>query len=232
VVGTLVACRAEPPIGSTAPDASHRGDSAASSESLRLPILSPAYGGHPDFPDALAPGDPVPDTAAAPLRWDTADLGVLALADLRGAGPVVLVSVGGAEHALLTEWAGQLAHALPEFEARGANLVFVRPLDPAGALRWASELHIQAAVVGDSEGTLHAAMGLVSDDPDDPAESAESAGIGFAVWIVDSSGLLRYRKLDGRRPELDELLTVLDGQAETRRCCPGTCVGAPCESTQ
>jgi hypothetical protein len=95
-------------------------------------------------------------------------------------------------------------------------LAFVRPLEPEAALRWATELRLQTPVVGDPQGQL----GRLLD--------ADAAPLEFAVLLV-ADGKLVYRKLGGRRPQLEELLAVLDGDAESLRCCPSACGHPPCQ---
>lgn len=179
----------------------------------RLPILDPDYGTHPDHPNALALRTRL-DALTLPL----ADGGSFELADANAAGPVVLAWIGGAEHETLVTWVRTLDAALPQLDERGATLVFVRPLDAEASLRWAVELGLRSAVAADAEAELAAKLDL-----------ADPPTLDFAVVIVGRDGLVAYRKLGGRRPELDELLAVLDGAADRLRCCPGACVGPPCE---
>lgn len=200
VLVVLAGCRSQT-VSPTDPPTSPR----------RLSVSGVEYGAHPDFPDALGPGDALDGSVA----WSTADGPSVRLADLRLGGPVVVVYLGGAEHEFVTQWATRLSESLRDIEARGASLVFVRPIDAQGALRWAIDLRVQAVVVGDPDGAWLRAMGL----PD--------ATLVAAVWIVDRDGRLRYRKLADRRPEVDELLGVLDGVA--LRCCPAVCVDEACE---
>jgi peroxiredoxin len=180
----------------------------------RLPILDPAYGHHPEHTDALALGDRL-DALELPL----ADGGTFELANANAAGPVLLVWIGGAEHESLGAWVSTLDQALPQLDDRGATLVFVRPLDAEASLRWAVDLGLRSAVAGDPDGELAAKLDLL-----DPPTT-----IDFALVIVAADGTVAYRKLGGRRPELEELLAVLDGDAQGLRCCPGACVGTPCE---
>ncbi|KIG12672.1 hypothetical protein DB30_01160 [Enhygromyxa salina] len=182
----------------------------------RLPILDRAYGAHPDYVDALAPGDQL-DALSLPL----ADQGRFELADSLAAGPVVLVWIGGAEHEALTSWVRGLDRELAQLEARAATLVFVRPLEPEAALRWANDVALQTPVAGDPDADLAARL--------IPVTAPEHAGgLDFAVIILTTGGTVAYRKLGGRRPDLAELLAVLDGDAQALRCCPGACVGEPC----
>ena len=198
----LWAC-ARPPAGSDAPTGP-----------TRLPILDPDYGRAEALPDAVALGAAVDRLALA-----LADGGRFELDAALAAGPVVLIWIGGAEHEAVSAWVRDLAAALPELDQRATTLVLVRSLPPESALRWATDLHLQAAVASDVDGAL---AGLLGAPPEGPSD------LDFAVLIV-VDGLVAYRKLGGRRPELDELLTVLDGEAERLRCCPGACVGDPCE---
>jgi peroxiredoxin len=181
----------------------------------RLAILDPAYGAHPDHPEALAPGDRL-----ASLSLPLADGGTFELADARAAGPVVIAWVGGAEHESLSAWVRELDHAIVQLDERGATLVFVRPLGPEAALRWAIDLGLQTTVTGDPDGELGAVFDL----------GVDATALDFALLVLSEDGRVVYRKLGGRRPELAELLAVLDGEAEALRCCPGACVGAACES--
>lgn len=197
--GTASAC-ARPPARSDAPEGP-----------TRLAIFDPDYGASADHPDAIGIGARV-DSLVLPL----ADGGAFELDDAAAAGPVLLVWIGGAEHALLTDWARALDRKLAELEQREATLVFVRPLEPDAALRWATELHLQTPVAGDPNGDLAAQLDALAE----PLE--------FAVLIVVGE-TVAYRKLGGRRPELSELLAVLDGEADNLRCCPGACVGMACE---
>ncbi|PRP95674.1 AhpC/TSA family protein [Enhygromyxa salina] len=184
----------------------------------RLPILTPEYGAHPDHPAALGPGDRL-----AALSLPLADGGQFELANARGAGPVILAWIGGAEHEALTTWARSLDRGLAELDGRGATLVFVRPLGAEAALRWAVEVGLQTSVAGDPEAELLGALELVG------ADEAVEPELDFAVVVIGPDGAVAYRKFGGRRPELDELLAVLDGAAENLRCCPDVCVGEPCE---
>ena len=183
----------------------------------RLAILDPDYGAHPAHAHALAPGDHV-DALSLPL----ADGGSFELSNAVAAGPVLLVWLGGAEHEGTTSWARGLDRELAQLEARGATLVFVRPLEAAAALRWADDIPLQTTVAGDPNSDLAALLDLIS-TPESPAPELD-----FAVIILTPASGVAYRKLGGRRPELAELLAVLDGEAQTLRCCPGVCVGAPC----
>jgi peroxiredoxin len=198
----LVLACARPPSGTDSPGPT------------RLPILDPAYGAHPEHPDALALGTRL-DALTLPL----ADGGSFELADANAAGPVVFAWIGGAEHEILVTWVRALDAALPQFDERGATLVFVRPLGAEASLRWAMDLGLRSAVVGDPEAEFAGKLDLV-----DPPTT-----IDFALLIIAPNGLVAYRKLGGRRPELDELLAVLDGEAKGLSCCPGGCVGPPCE---
>jgi peroxiredoxin len=168
----------------------------------RVAVDDPAYGADSRWPDLLALGDRLA-------------LDHLPLADARAAGPVVLLWFGGAEHAELTGWVRELAAGVSEFESRGATLVIVRPLPPERAEAFAIELGLQAVVVADETGVLTSAGGFSDPLPE------------WAVLIVDRQALLRYRKLGGRRPALDELLGVLDG--ESPRCCIADCPNPACE---
>jgi peroxiredoxin len=180
----------------------------------RLPILDPAYGSHADHVDALALGDRL-DALPLPL----ADGGSFELADANAAGPVLLVWLGGAEHDSLITWVRALDAALPQLDDRGVTLVFSRPLDAEASLRWAVDLGLRSTVAADPDGELAAKLDLI-----DPPTT-----IDFALVILAADGTIAYRKLGGRRPELQELLAVLDGEAQGLRCCPGACVGPPCE---
>jgi peroxiredoxin len=206
VIGVGAACHR--PLASAAPDPGP----------TRLAILDPNYGADPDHTHAIAPGDTL-EALSLPL----ADGGRFELADAAAAGPVLLVWIGGAEHEGLTSWARGLDRELAQLEARAATLVFVRPLEPEPALRWATEIPLQAAVAGDPDGELAQILDLIS-APDQPAPALD-----FAVIVLTPATQVAYRKLGGRRPALAELLAVLDGEAQTLRCCPGACVGEPCE---
>ncbi|MFO7567935.1 MAG: redoxin domain-containing protein [Enhygromyxa sp.] len=180
----------------------------------RLAILDPDYGASLEHPAAIRPGARL-EALALPL----ADGGNFELAATQAAGPVVLLWIGGAEHEPLTTWIGDLDHALAQLEQRAATLVLVRPLDPDAALRWATELRLQTPVAADPEGQLARLL---------DADGEDRAPLEFAVLIVAEQTLV-YRKLGGRRPQLAELLAVLDGEAEGLRCCPEDCRGAPCQ---
>lgn len=180
----------------------------------RLPIRDPAYGHHPDHPDALSLGARL-DALSLPL----ADGGTFELANANAAGPVMLVWIGGAEHETLVTWVRTLDQSLPQFDDRSATLLFIRPLDADASLRWAVELGLRSSVAADPDGELAALLDLL-----DPPTTLD-----FALLILSPDGTIAYRKLGGRRPELDELLAVLDGEADGLRCCPGACVGSPCE---
>ena len=124
----------------------------------------------------------------------------------------------GDDRARYRQSIGVLDGHLGELEASGAGLVFARPLGADAALRWAGELHLQSPVIADEARALPTALGV--GEPD------------FAVWVLDG-GVLRYRKIGGRRPQLDELLAVVEDRAESEgwRCCPAACTGEPCTST-
>lgn len=156
--------------------------------------VDPADGADLDQPDALGPGDRL-ELDRLPL----ADGSVLTLAEAGAIGPIVLLWFGGAEHADLTAWVVELASGLAAFESRGATLVIVRPLPPARAEAFAAELGLQAVVAADEQGELARAAGWIEPLPD------------WALLILDGGSSLRYRKLAGSRPTLDELLGVLDG---------------------
>lgn len=173
---------------------------------MRLPILAPEYGASAEHPGRFELGDRL-ETLTLPL----ADAGSFAIDDAQVAGPVLLIWIGGAEHESLTAWIRTLDHSLAPLEQRGATLVFVRPLEPEAALRWATELRLQTPVASDPADQL----GL------------SAAPLEFTVIIVER-GTIVYRKLGGRRPALDELLAVLDGAAASLRCCPRECAD-PCE---
>jgi peroxiredoxin len=202
-IALVLACAQAPTTASTEP-----------SGPTRLPILDPAYGSHPEHADALALGDRL-DALTLPL----ADGGTFELANASAAGPVLLVWLGGAEHDSLITWVRALDAALPQLDDRSATLVFIRPLDAEASLRWAVDLALRSAVAADPDGELAAKLDLL-----DPPTT-----IDFALVIVTPDGLVAYRKLGARRPELEELLAVLDGEAASLRCCPGACVGPPCE---
>jgi peroxiredoxin len=199
----LLACTRPPTTASTEPTGP-----------TRLPILDPEYGSHPEHGDALSLGSHL-DALSLPL----ADGGSFELANANAAGPVLLVWIGGAEHDSLVAWVRTLDAALPQFDERGATLLFVRPLEVEASLRWAVDLGLRSAVAADPNAELAATL-----DRLEPPTTLD-----FALVIVMPDGRVGYRKLGGRRPELDELLAVLDGEAEGLRCCPGACVGSPCE---
>lgn len=179
----------------------------------RLAILEPDYGASLAHPEAIELGARV-DLIALPL----ADSGAIELGDALGAGPLILVWIGGAEHERLTAWIRELDRSLAQLEDRATTMVFVRPLEPDAALRWAVDLRIQTPVASDPNRDVARMLGMV-DESTPPLE--------FGVLIIADEALA-YRKLGGRRPELAELLAVLDGEAESLRCCPGACVGAVC----
>lgn len=183
----------------------------------RLPILDPAYGQHPEHGDALSLGARL-DTLSLPL----ADGGTFELANANAAGPVMLVWIGGAEHETLVAWVRTLDQSLAQFDERGATLLFIRPLEPESSLRWAVDLGLRSSVAADPNAEFAAMLDLVEQD-------GPPTTIDFALLILAPDGTVAYRKLGARRPELDELLAVLDGEAEGLRCCPGACVGSPCE---
>jgi peroxiredoxin len=183
----------------------------------RLPILADAYGQADAHPGAISIGERL-----EALQLPLADGGELELQQLRGAGPVVFAWVGGAEHDSLTGWVHALDRSFAAFDERGATLVFVRPLEREPTLRWATELGLQSPVAADAAAAFARVLDLLADD-------RPAARIDFAVLIVEPDGRVAYRKLGGRRPELTELLAVLDHTAESLRCCPGACVGEPCE---
>jgi hypothetical protein len=180
---------------------------------IRLAVLEADYGAAIDRPAAIEPGDRL-DTLELPL----ADGGQFTLARALAAGPVILVWIGGAEHEGLMAWVRALDAGLAALEQRSATLVFVRPLEPDAALRWATQMHVQTPVAADPRGDLGVYLDLA-------AELAQP--LEFAVLIV-RDGELAYRKLGGRRPALDELLAVVDDEAGALRCCPSTCVGPSC----
>lgn len=185
--------------------------------STREPILHGSYGAHPSHPHAIAIGAWL-DTLSLPL----ADGGDFEFAQARGAGPVVFVWIGGAESESLTAWARGLDHSVAALDSRGVTLVFVRPLGLESSLDWASDLGLQSPVATDPLAAFAKLLDLVSEDQRPPS-------IDFAVLIVEDDGRVAYRKLGGRRPALDELLAVLDHDADDLRCCPAACVGPPCE---
>jgi peroxiredoxin len=205
LIATL-ACARVPTTASAEPDGP-----------TRLPILDPAYGQHPEHPDAIAVG-----ASLGPLTLPLADGGGFELANANAAGPVLLVWVGGAEHESLVGWVSALDAALPQLDERGATLLFIRPLEAEASLRWAVDLGLRSAVAADPEGELAGLLDL-------PEAQEPSTTLDFALVIVATDGSVAYRKLGGRRPELDELLAVLDGEAASLRCCPAACVGSPCE---
>ncbi len=181
----------------------------ADSTDPRVSVFDARYGAEPSQPGLLALGDRLELD-----RLVLADGNRLALAEARAIGPLVLLWLGGAEHADLIAWVGELASALPELESRAATLVIVRPLPIARAEAFAAALGLQAVVAADEHGALGRAFGLVEPLPD------------WAVWVVDRDSRLRYRKLGGRRPELAELLAVVEGRP--LRCCIDECALA-CE---
>lgn len=197
-IGLALAC-VGPPVHTERPE-----------PATRLPILDPDYGGSRDHPEAIRLGARL-DALTLPL----ADGGAFELADALAAGPVVLCWIGGAEHQSLIGWLRELDRSVAALEQRGATLVLVRPLEPDAALRWAIELQLQTPVAGDPNGDLARLL------------DADAAPLELAVLIV-ADRELGYRKLGGRPPELDELLAVLDGEADNLRCCPDACEGAPC----
>jgi len=148
------------------------------------------------YPDAIGVGDRL-----GVLTLPLADGGRFELGAALAAGPVVLIWIGGAEHAALTTWLGALDRSLAELEQRAATLVFVRPLAAEAALRWAVELRIQTAVAGDPHGALAAWLGEV--------DATRASPLEFAIWIAQGD-TLRYRQIGGARPAPGELLAVLD----------------------
>lgn len=192
VVGTLACARASVP--SEAPrEASHEAEPVIDPH---VDIASPAYGAAAAQPDAIAPGE----------RLELATIGALSLHELRGAGPLVLVWIGGAEHAELVAWLQGLAAQVSELDARAITLVVVRPLPQDRAEAFARALRLPFVVAADETGALAAA--------------ARWSSPTWAV-LVEREGTLVYRKLDARLPTLDELLAASEGRA--LRCCPGAC---------
>lgn len=197
------ACRVAAPVEPPPPD------------DARRPILSAEYGSHVAHPEALGPGE-----ALAQAELELAEGGRFVLDDAAAVGPVILVWIGGAEGQALTAWVRELAAALAEFDARGVTLAFVRPLEPEAALRWAAQLGLQVPVLADFEGALWERLGL---------EAAQ--GVLDQALIVVDDGVITYRKYGGRRPELAELLAVVDGRGAELRCCAETgCADPPCRS--
>ena len=184
---------------------------------MRLSITAPEYGAHASHPDALGLGERL---ELGPLLL--ADGGELKLEEALAAGPVVLVWIGGAEHEELSAWALRLDAALPEFDARRASLVFVRPSVPESALCWAVQLRLRSAVACDLDGELAGQLDVLR------VPEAGQVRADFVVLVLEGEGQLGYRKIGGRRPELEELRAVLEGQELA--CCPGECTGEPCTS--
>ncbi len=231
-------------LGCVAPQAGdpvHATSEAAPVEP-RIGVLDPAYGASAEHGKALAPGEPLlldgpshrsagedgpshrsvgedgpSHRSAGEDGLPLAEGGWFAFDEALGAGPVVLVWIGGAEHVALIEWVQALDRSLAQFDARGAALVLVRPLGYERAAAFARELGLRALVSADAEGELVRALRL------------GDAPLDFAVVVVEQSGTVVYRKLGGRPPQLDELLAVLDGQADALRCCPSTCGEPACE---
>lgn len=183
----------------------------------RVPITTPDYGAHPSHPDALEIGEVL---ALGPLPL--ADGGELKLEEALAAGPVVLVWVGGAEHEELSAWVQRLDGALPELDAMGVSLVFVRPSVPESALRWAVQLRLRSAVACDLDGELAEQLDVLR-APEQGERRAD-----FVVLVLEGEGELGYRKLGGRRPEVEELGAVLEGGAQELMCCPEVCGDEPC----
>jgi hypothetical protein len=180
----------------------------------QLPILDPDYGGAAELPAAIAIGDRLTGLSLA-----LADGGPFEIDPALAAGPVILVWIGGAEHEIVSDWVRALDGELAQLDRRAATLVWVRPLAAEASLRWATELRLRTPVVADPHGELAALLG---------ATPAAPLTLDVAVVIV-IDGIVGYRKLGGRRPELAELLAVLDGEAERLRCCPEPCAGEPCQ---
>jgi hypothetical protein len=193
VVGTLACARASVP--SSAPREPLR--EAEPAIDLHVDITSPAYGGAAAQPDAIVPGE----------RLELATIGALSLHELRGAGPLVLVWIGGAEHAELVAWLQGLAAQVTELDARAITLVVVRPLPQDRAEAFAMALRLPFVVAADEAGAL--------------ADAARWSSSPTWAVLVEREGTLVYRKLDARLPALDELLAASEGRA--LRCCPGAC---------
>ncbi|WP_157596188.1 redoxin domain-containing protein [Plesiocystis pacifica] len=196
VVGLVLGCA--PKAVDSGSEEPTRAQPAELAEVEASPCPDPSV--DPRFPDALGPGDSL--TEAAPgLELPTAD-GDLRVEELLGAGPVVLIWLGGAEHRKVIAWLEATLAALPELERRGANVLVARPLAVAGALRWAESAGVQVPVVGDTSGHLRAALGLRG-EARDPVERG--------VWVLGPSGRVLARGLDEGTPTLEALLAVLDG---------------------
>lgn len=176
----------------------------------RVDVRSDAYGATPSQPDALGLGERLELDA---LGREASEAGGVSLVELRGAGPLVIAWLGGAEHAELIAWLRSLVAGLPELDARAASLVVVRPLPRERSEAFAAELGLQAVVVSDESGELARAAGWSATPPT------------WGLLIVAPDATLVYRKLGGRPPELDELLAVLDDRP--LRCCIDTCA-PPC----
>jgi hypothetical protein len=178
------------------------GPSEVAPSDPRVDVSRADYGASPAQPDALAPGE----------QLELAAIGGLSLPELRSAGPLVLVWVGGAEHAELGAWLQRLGARVAELDARAITLVVVRPLPQDRADAFAAALRLPFVVAADETGSLAAAARWSSPPP-------------WAV-LVERGGTLVYRKLDARLPELDELLAASEGWP--LRCCPAACEPA-CE---
>lgn len=173
-------------------------NSVAAAPDPRIDIGSPAYGASLARPDAITPGESL----------ELAAIGELSLHEPRSAGPLVIVWIGGAEHAELGAWLQRLAEGIAELDARAATLVVVRPLPLDRAEAFAVALQLPFVVAADEQGMLAAAARWGEPTPD------------WAL-LIEREGELAYRKLEGRLPELDELLAAIDGRA--LRCCPNAC---------
>lgn len=195
LLGLVLAC-----VRASVPNEAPREASVV--EEPRIDIASPAYGAASAQPDALAPGE----------RLELATIGALSLPELRSAGPLVLVWIGGAEHAELAAWLQRIAAQVAELDARAITLVVVRPLPQDRADAFAAALRLPFVVAADETGTLAAAARWSSPPP-------------WAV-LVEREGTLVYRKLDARLPELPELLAASEGRP--LRCCADACEPA-CE---
>jgi hypothetical protein len=130
---------------------------------------------------------------------------------------------------LASEYGGSTEH--PTAIQPGARMdTLALPLADGGTFELADALVAGPVVLIWIGGAEHEALTrwIVALDRSLAQLELSAAPLEFAVMIVAEQTLV-YRKLGARRPQLDELLAVLDGAAEQLRCCPDACEGAPCQ---
>jgi peroxiredoxin len=144
-------------------------------------------------------GDRAPDFTLPADRWDRE----VSLGDYADESPVALFFYPGDWSSVCTDQMDVIQQNLDEFERRGTRVLAVSADSPWSHRAWAEQRGLSFPLLADFQKEVSRSYGVLREQ-------------GFpdrAYFIIDSSGVIRARKVEespSEQPGLEEVLSDLD----------------------